>query len=485
MSSESDFEGLRDFINQVDRQGQLRVLEGADWELEIGALTEAVAEQRGHALLFDKIKSYPAGFRIMTNPFGSVARTALLLRCPTGIDAITLSDRWRKRLTTFAAIPPVTVKEGPVLETAMIDKEVDLWKFPAPRWHELDGGRYIGTGAAVITQDPQTNIVNIGAYRCMVQSHNTMSMKPNKGKHGRIHMEKYHAQGKACPIAISLGHDPTLMLAAGSAPPYTLSEYDFAGWVRGRPVEVVMGEHTGLPIPADAEVVAEGEILPPGEVEWPREGPFGEWLGYFTPSTVGEVPLVHVKAVYYRKDPILLGLPPLKPPSPFPYAIPVGCGIVWDQIEKAGIPGVKGVWSFVGGGGAGGPFLVVAIEQLYAGHAKQAGLAAASCRGGALGGKFVVVVDDDVDITNPQEVIWAMATRCDMAQAIDFVKGVWTTRSDPSLNPAQRESRNYTSDRMIIDACRPYAWKEKFPPVNTFAPEFKRAVLKRWQARLA
>ncbi|MBI4525192.1 MAG: UbiD family decarboxylase [Deltaproteobacteria bacterium] len=484
MQGEREFEDLRDFIEIVDRWGELRILEQADWDLEIGALTEAVAEKKGHALLFDRVKGYPVGFRIFTNPFGSVRRTALLLGLPGDGEALAVSDLWRKKLASFKAVPPVEVRDGAVFELQMIDKDVDLWKFPSPRWHELDGGRYIGTGAGVITRDPETNVVNIGAYRCMVQSHNTMSVKPNKGKHGRIHMEKYHANGRSCPVVVCLGHDPALMLAAGSAPPFTLSEYDFAGWLKGRPVRVVKGEFTGLPIPADAEIAVEGELPPPGEVAWPREGPFGEWLGYFTPSAVGEVPLMQVRAIYYRKDPIMLGLPPLKPPAPFPYAIPVGCGIVWDQLEKAGIPGITGVWSFVGGGGAGGPFLVVAIKQLYAGHAKQTGMAAASCRGGALGGKFVVVVDDDVDITNPQEVIWAIATRCEVGRATDIVQGVWTTRSDPSLSPAQRASRNYSSNRMIIDACRPYEWKEEFPAVNAFSAEYKQSVLKRWRDRI-
>lgn len=145
---------------------------------------------------------------------------------------------------------------------------------------------------------------------------------------------------------------------------------------------------------------------------------------------------------------------------------------------------MKGVWSFVGGGGAGGPFLVVAIQQLYVGHAKQTAMATASCRGGALGGRFVVVVDEDVDITNPQEVIWALATRCDVGRGADIVKDVWTTRSDPSLSPARRESHQHISDRMIIDACRPYEWKDEFPPVNTFPAKYKREVLERWQSRL-
>jgi 4-hydroxy-3-polyprenylbenzoate decarboxylase len=96
----------------------------------------------------------------------------------------------------------------------------------------------------------------------------------------------------------------------------------------------------------------------------------------------------------------------------------------------------------------------------------------------------VVVVDDDVDITNPQEVIWAVATRCDVGRGADIVKDVWATRSDPSLSPARRESHRYISDRIIIDACRSYEWKDKFPPVNAFSAKYKREVLERWQNRL-
>lgn len=330
MERECEFNDLHDFVDVLRTSEELRTIDEAHWDLEIGALTEAVAEQKGPALLFDRIKGYRASFRILTNPFGSLQRTALLLRLPGDLDGITLLDLWRKRLATFTPVPPVQVEQAPLLETRMVDEQVNLWEFPAPRWHELDGGRYIGTGTAVITRDPETDVVNIGAYRCMIQSSNTMSVKPNEGKHGRIHIQKYHAMGKSCPVVVCFGQDPTLLLAGGSALPLTVSEYDFAGWVKGSPVQVARGEFTDLPIPASAEIVAEGEIPPPGDVEWPREGPFGEWLGYFTPSTAGEAPLMHVKAIYSRRDPILLGLPPLKPPAPYPYAVPLGCGIVWD-----------------------------------------------------------------------------------------------------------------------------------------------------------
>ena len=179
---------------------------------------------------------------------------------------------------------------------------------------------------------------------------------------------------------------------------------------RGSPVPVVRGAATGLPIPANAEIVLEGEILPMKDEEMPKEGPFGEWPGYFTEANVGETPLMEVKRVYYRNDPILLGAPPLET------AIKLSADSArrrdaMGTARKAGIPEVKGVWGFVYGGQPG-PFTVVSHQAALRGSLKQALLVAAGARAGAYGGKFVVVVDDDIDITNPADVIWAIATRC-------------------------------------------------------------------------
>ena len=487
MSANSNTNDLRTFIGQIEEMGQLRRLEGADWNVEIGAITECVGDKEGPALLFDGIKDYGKGLRILTNVFRTHERFALATGLPTDVHGIELLDIWRKRFKAFKPFATEKVKDGPVFEHVIKADDVDLGAFPAPKWHEDDGGRYIGTGCCVITVDPDDNTSNMGTYRCMVQGRDRISIKMNKGKHGRIMMEKYHAQGRACPIAVSLGHDPALFLASVLSLGTGVQEYEIAGALRGAPVQVVKSPMYGLPIPARAEIVLEGEIPPFTKGSLPKEGPFGEWPGYYADTTVGEVPLMIVKAIYRRDDPIILGMPPLKPPNHY-MSLPLGAAALWDQLESAGIPNVTGVWSFIFGGVAG-PVIVIAIKQAYLGHAKQTLVAASGARAGAYGGKFYVVVDEDVDITNLQDVIWAMATRCDPGEAIDIVRGIWTSPADPAIRPGKRAMapgqttlrHGYVMDRVLIDGCRPYAWLDEFPKVNSFPTALKRQMIAKWK----
>lgn len=473
------FQDLREYIKACQNINELKGVSGANWDLEIGILTEAMAEKRGAALLFDEIKGYPRGYRVFSNGFSSFQRTAMVFGLPTELRGIDLLNAWRAKAKDFAPVPPVEVKTGPVVENVKTDKSINLWQFPAPRWHAKDGGRYLGTGSAVITKDPDTGRINLGTYRCMIQSENTISVKLNKGKHGRIAMEKYHKKGQSCPVAISMGHEPSIFAVAQAPLPPEVDEYGYAGWLRGLPVEVIKSENAGLLIPAFAEIVLEGEIPPIDPSKLPEEGPFGEWPGYYSDTTVGEVPLMTVHRVLYRNDPIILGVPPMKPPAPYSFALPFSAAQLWDQLEKAGIPEVRGVWGFVTAAQIG-PFAVIAIKQRYAGHSKQAGLMAAVCRAGAYGGKFVVVVDEDVDITNAGEVIWAMGTRCNIREDVEVLKGVWTSPADPAIPPQERLLKNYVCDRAVVDACRPYRWIGEFPIVNAFRKEQKEKAVAKW-----
>lgn len=469
---------LRSFIGFLESMGEIKKIEGADWNLEIGGLTELFSEMRGPALLFDRIKDYPQGFRILTNTFRTPTRLAALLGLDRNLRGLELLNAWRMKLRSFVPVPATVVEGGPVLENTMAGKDIDLSRFPAPVWHELDGGRYIGTGCCVVTKDPETGHINIGTYRCMLQGKNRMTVKMDKGKHGRMAMEKYHEAGQSCPVVVSLGQDPWLFLAAASPLPIDTCEYEFTGWLQGAPVRVIPGPVTGLPIPATAEIVLEGWIPPYGPKDLPKEGPFGEWPGYYTDTTVGEVPLMEVERVYYRNDPILLGSPTLKPPNQH-FPIPLSAAALWNQLEMAGIPDVKGVWGFVYG--STGPFTVIAIRQRYAGHAKQTALVACGAKAGVVGGKFVIVVDDDVDITDPYDVIWAMATRCNVREGVDLVKGVWTTPVEPAVRPSSRSPRGNIMDRVLIDACRPYKWLDEFPAVSAFPKEYKQELAKKWK----
>src|SRR5215831_6387979 len=446
-----DITDMRGYIETLEEMKELRRFEAVDLDLEVGALTERAAEKEGPALLFSKFKGFPDGFRVISNVFRTCKRTGPAMGISPDLSGIDYLHAWRKKL---AAYKPVPVQQ-------------------------VDGGPYLGTGCGVITKDPDTGKINIGTYRVMVQDKNTVSVKMNMGKHGRLAFERARDAGKPLPVAITLGQGPAVFLAAQMPLPPDVNEFEFAGYLQGSPVPVARGAVTGLPIPANAEIVLEGELPPMQDEEMPKEGPFGEWPGYFTEENVGETPVMVVKRVYYRNDPIMLGAPPLKPPASY-LPIPLGAATLWEQLEKAGIPEVKGVWGFVYGGQPG-PFTVIAIKQRYAGHSKQALLVAAGARAGAYGGKFVIVVDDDIDITNPADVIWAIATRCHVREGLDVVKGVWASVCEPALPPEDRSPRGYTSDRVLIDACRPYKWMDQFPAVNAFTKEFKDKIESKWK----
>ncbi len=473
---------LRNFIEILEEIDELKVIDGADWNCEIGAITEYLADHNGPAVLFDNIKDYPAGHRVIATIFGSHKLTALTLGCPLDLEGVDLLKAWREKFRNFSPVPPEIVKDGPVMENVMEGDDVDLNSFPAPIWHEHDGGRFLGTGCGVITMDPDTGVANIGTYRCQIQEKNTISVKVNKGKHGRLNLQKYHEAGKPCPVAISMGHAPSLFMAGWF--PINAPEYDVIGWLQGFPAQVITSPYTGLPLPATGEIVLEGEF--PVEMDMPKEGPFGEWPGYYADTTVGEIPLMDVKRVYYRNNPIILGVPPLKPPNNY-IAIPLGAVMLWDQLETAGIPGITGVWGYVYSERAG-LLTVISIKQSYAGHSKQTLLAAVGASACAYGGKFVVVVDEDINVADLQDVIWAITTRCHVRDAVDIVKDVWISPADPALPLEQRfpppgtnmELHGYTSDRVLIDACRPYRWKDQFPLTNAFSDEEKEKVARKW-----
>ena len=346
-----------------------------------------------------------------------------------------------------------------------------MWKFPTPKWHELDGGRYIGTGSIDITADPDTGWVNLGTYRVMIHDRDTLGFYISPGKQGRIMREKYFAKGQPCKVAVSFGQDPLIYLAGGTEVPNGVSEYDWVGGLQGGPVQVIKGEYTGLPIPAHAEIVVEAEALP-GQDR--NEGPFGEWTGYYA-SDVRPEPIMKVKRLYHRNDPILLGAPPTRPPCEFNYMrCFVRSAMIWRELEAAGVPDVTGVWCHEAGGAR--LFVFVSIKQRYPGHARQAGMVASYCRAGAYLGRYSIVVDDDVDVTNTNDVLWALAARSHPETDIEIVRRSWSGPLDPIVPKGQKGHNS----RAIIDACRPYEWMADFPPVAESSPEVRRAAEAKW-----
>lgn len=450
------FNDLREYIKKVEEIGELKVIEGADWNLEIGAITEWMAKPDTPLLLFDKIKGYPPGYRIVSNLAASHRRVALLLGLPEGEKPIGLVKAWREKTKGgFKPVPPVKVNAAPFKENVHTGNNVDLLEFPTPTWHEDDGGRYIGTGDAVIIRDPDEGWVNVGTYRIQVHDKTTATIWTDEGHHGDVIKKKYWTKGQACPVVAVSGQDPLFQLVAVQRVPWGTSEYDYAGWLNQKPIEVIEGEVTGLPIPASAEIVLEGEIVPP-ETEARIEGPFGEFTGYYG-RPAGPVSAFRVKAIYHRNDPILQGNPPYRAePLYWSGRNILKASLIWDEVNRR-VPGVKGVWIVEAGITW---ILVISVEQQYAGHAKEAAIAA---RSASFLFKFVIVVDEDIDPSNLSDVLWAMATRCDPEVDIDIIRGLYGILLDPAISPEKRKRGEITCSAAIINACKPYYWKNDFP----------------------
>jgi 4-hydroxy-3-polyprenylbenzoate decarboxylase len=470
------YRDLREFIDRVDALGALRRVDNADPAFEIGGITEVAAGlPECPALLFDSITGFPRGFRVFTNATTNSQRAALALGIDPALRPLDALKAWMEKRQTLKSLPPVAVKEALFLENSVTGADVDLTKFPAPWWHRKDGGPYLGSGSIVIMRDPDDGWINASIYRVQVHDKQRVTVQfDHQGRHGAIIARKYWDRGKPCPLAVVNGEDPALFIAGFEYLPAGQSEYDFAGAIKGSAIEVMAGPITGLPLPARAEIILEGELLPPSQ-ETLLEGPFGEFTGYYA-AEKRPCPVMRVDAIHHRDDPILLGSPPMKPPR-FHFGLPFRAASIWSNLEMAGVTDVTGVWQHVAQ-----LMTVVALRQRYAGHAKRAALIAAA---NSYMGRLVVVVDDDVDPSNLADVMWAITTRCEPAEQIDIVRDAWSSALDPRI-PTEAKQRGITShSKAIIDACRPFAWIDKFPPTSALTQEEAREIEEKWRHVLA
>lgn len=464
-----DYNDLREWIAEADKLGELRVAEGYNWEEQIGMAAELLQHNdNAPVALFDKIPGVPEGYRVLTNFFGG-KRKNMTLGFPAHLNKIELSQAFLQRFreTVHSPMPYTIVKTGPVLDNVMKGDSIDIIKFPTPIWHDRDQGRrYIGTGSFNVTIDPDEKWINAGTYRVMIQDEKRVGFYISPGKHGRIHRDKYTAYNKPMPVCVVIGSDPLTFLMACSEIPYGVCEYEIAGAYRGRPLEAVEGEFTGLPFPANAEIVIEGFVEPGNTAP---EGPFGEWTGYYG-SKMRNEPVLDIKAIYHRNNPIILGCPPQRPPEEQArYRAVMRSALLQEEMQKAGVPDVTAVWCHEVGGSR--QLTAVSIKQRYPGHSRQAGFIASQCRSSAYAGKYVLVVDDDVNVADLDELMWAVCSRSDPATSIDIIRNAWSTPLDPSIPPWEKDKGNFTNSRAIIDACRPFHWKDQYPTVNMPKPD--------------
>jgi len=469
---------LREWLALVEADGGLhRISASVDADQELAAATYMAArDENSPALMFETIKDNDSGIRVLANMLGASRRRFALA---VGLDP-SLSTRdmiLAMRVRGARRIAPVEVaaETAPVNTRILTGDDIDLTKFPSPQFWPRDGGRYIGTGNITLTRNPDSGRINVGCYRQMVHGPRQVGMYCSPGKHGLLDREAWWRRGEPCEVVAAYGIDPVLFMLAAQSFGAEVSELDIAGGLTGAPVEMIPGIATSLPIPARAEIVIEGIVTAQDRVP---EGPLGEFTGYYgNPRT--PQPVIEVKALHMRDDPILTAALMADYPSceiGAYYAIMRSAG-VWDDLERMGVASIKGVYCHPAAASGWG-MVAIAVKQRHAGHVAQILALAAQCPAAAYFTKWIIAVDEDVDPTDVNQVMWAMSTRCNPVDDVDFQRNTWSTGLDPSQHPP--EARPYGS-KALIDACKPHRHMKKFPARTLLRRDVYDQVAARWQ----
>jgi len=472
---------LRDWLERVEAMGDLiRVKEPVNCEEEMAAISYLVAKQSpSPAVLFESVKGYetsPFQARLLWNILGpSLRRIALTLEEPPDTPTVELIRRVKEKMKHRTPPREVSPSEVGFFENTLTGDEIDLGQLPIPKHWPLDGGRYAGTADCVITRDPDSGFLNLGTYRMMLQGKKEVGLYLSPGKDARLHITRSWQLGKPVEVAAAWGIDPLFMVIGSQTFPKNVSEYEYAGGIKGEAIPVTKGKTTDLLLPANADFVIEG-IIQPNSVK--SEGPFGEFPGYYGRPEAA-CPLVEVTAVHYRSKPILTNALmadyPSNEQSGF-FSI-IRSARIWDDLDKLGIPGIQGVYAHPAAAGGFG-MTVIALEQRFAGHAAQALALAAQVPGGAYYTKWIIAVDEDVDPTDMDQVIWAMASRCNPIDDIDMLRNTWSTWLDPTQNPP--EKRPYGS-KALINACKEHRYLPVFSKRTVLRREIYDKVASEWK----
>ncbi len=469
------FRDLRQFIARLEKEGEIqRFEEEVDWNLEAGAIIRLAHEKNLPAPFFMKVKDYPAGFRILGTFLGNHRRVAMAMDMVPDTSPKDLLNEYLNRKNLL--LKPVLVSQGPCKENIMIGDKVDLLKFPVPMVHRGDGGRYIGTLHLVIVKDINSDWVNWSMQRLMVHDKRTMGILAAPQTHlGTILQQGYESQNKPMEVAIAIGTEPISSMLAATPIPYGVSECDVAGGLRKEPVELVKCETIDLSVPATSEIVIEGEILPH---ERRDEGPFGEYTGYMAIHRSPK-PVIHVKAITYRNNPILTMTSEGMPCTESHAIISIVQAAEFQEALKAqGIP-VTGVWSPVE---AANMVAVVAVKVPYANIAGEIANIVWTTRLGRTT-PYVIVVEDDVNPFNLTEVFHALSTKCHPYKGIVRIEHSIGTTLMPWADRHERD--HLIGSRAYFDCTWPRTWSPSEMPIKSsfttiYPPEIQQAALAKW-----
>ncbi len=462
---------LRDYISACDQHGQLhRVDAEVDWKFELAHVSKVNEEAKGPALLYQNVKGYQ--IPVFTSAFTTPARMALALEQDPSLSMCQLSRKWME-LTTKKNVKPLLVNKPPVMENIVEGDDIDVEMFPVPWMYPEDGGRFFITAGFLVTRDPDTGWTNLGTYRSQILGKNLLGSQIIKGKHGDMHMKKYQERGELMPAAAVVGGDPTMFLASSTLVSAQVDEYDVVGALKGRPVPVFKSDLTGLILPANAEVIAEGFIDPN---ELMPEGPFGEYTGYYSGNKLADYPkpVLRVKRLLFRNNPVWWSTTVGKPINDIHMIQSLNrTATLWYDLETMKVPGIQSV--YLPAAATGRFWAVVSVKQMYPGHSNHVANAVIASTTGHYGVKGVIVVDHDIAADDWDRVLWALAVRFDPKRSAQIIDRGRSTPLDPGL---PIEAREVTS-RILLDARVPYEWKQK--PIEIFMDrEVLTKVSSRW-----
>jgi len=425
------YHDLREFIAKLEQEGELRrVHTEVDPYLEMTEICDRTLRANGPALLFERPKG--SDIPVLANLFGTVRRVAMGMGAedvgalreigkllaylkepepPSGF-----RDAWDKLpvLKQVFNMTPKSVSRAPCQEVVVTDGNVDLAQLPVQTCWPEDAAPLI-TWALVVTRGPHRSRQNLGIYRQQIIGRNRVIMRwlPHRG--GALDFRDWQQDrpGEPFPVAVALGADPATMLAAVTPIPDTLSEYAFAGLLRGAKTEVVRCQGSDLQVPASAEIVLEGHIQP-GDTA--PEGPFGDHTGYY--NEIETFPVFTVDRITHRRQPIYHTTYTGRPPDE-PAVLGVALNEVFVPILQRQYPEI--VDFYLPPEGCSYRLACVSIKKQYPGHAKRVMLGVWSFLRQFMYTKFVIVTDDDINVREWKDVIWAVTTRMDPRRDTTFV----------------------------------------------------------------
>jgi len=426
------YKDLRDFIKQLEKQGELkRITISVDPYLEMTEICDRTLKQGGPALLFEN----PTGYNIpvLGNLFGTPRRVAMGM----GAESVTelrgigellatlkepeppkgMKDAWEKfpLYKQVLNMSPKLVSSPPCQELVREGDEIDLSVYPIQTCWPEDAAPLI-TWPLVITKGPNKHRQNLGIYRLQVIAKNKVIMRWLAHRGGALDFKDFQATypGQPFPVSVALGADPATILAAVTPVPDSLSEYAFAGLLRGSKTEVAKSLLNDLQVPASAEIVLEGFIYPN---EFAPEGPYGDHTGYY--NEVADFPVFTIERITQRQAPIYHSTYTGRPPDE-PAILGVALNEVFIPILQKQFPEI--IDFYLPPEGCSYRMAVISMKKQYPGHAKRVMFGTWSFLRQFMYTKFVIVVDDDVDVRNWQDVIWAITTRMDPARDLTILE---------------------------------------------------------------